>query len=96
MVLNRSGSVGGSSWAQTHGAHNAPFFLVGDGSRPRLEKENVFDWPSMGNSGQLMLICSNVNFLTFGFTFDVVAWDPLEAGSFYKRFGGWRIPLCHW
>ena len=25
----------------------------------------MFDWPSMGNNGQLMLVCSNVNFLTF-------------------------------
>ena len=29
------------------------------------------------------------NFL--GFSFDVVAWEPLEVGCFYKRFGGWRI-----
>ena len=65
MVLSRPGSVGGSSQAQAHGTHNAPLFPVGEGSLPRLEKENVFDWPSMGNHGQLMLVCSNVNFLTF-------------------------------
>ena len=96
MVLSWSGSVGGSSWAQAHGTHNAPLFPAREGSRPRLEQENVFDWPSMGNGEQLMLVCSNMNFLIFGFTFDVVAWDPLKAGGFYKRFGGWQIPLCHW
>ena len=65
MVFSRPGSVGGISWAQAHGTHNAPLFPAGEDSRPRLEKENVFDWPSMGSSGQLMLVCSNVNFLTF-------------------------------
>ena len=65
MVLSRRGFVGWSSWAQTHGTHNAPLFPAREGSRLRLEKENVFDWPSIGNSGQLMLVCSNVNFLAF-------------------------------
>ena len=65
MVLSRPGSIGRSSWAQAHGTHNAPLFPAGECNRPQLEKENVFDWPSMGNSGQLMLVCSNVNFLTF-------------------------------
>ena len=51
MALSRPGSVGGSSWAQAYGTHNAPIFPAGEVSRSRLEKENVFDWPSMGNSG---------------------------------------------
>ena len=64
VILNWPGSVGGSSWAQAHGTHNTPLFLAREVNRPWLEKENVFDWPSMGNSGQLMVVCSNVNFLT--------------------------------
>ena len=65
MVLSRPGLVNGSSWGQAHGTHNAPIFPAGEGSYPRWEKENAFGWPSMGSSGQSMLVCSNVNFLTF-------------------------------
>ena len=64
MVLSQLGFVSGSSWAQAHGTHNAPLFPVEEGSRPQLEKESMFDGPSIGSSGQLMLVCSNVNFLT--------------------------------
>ena len=65
MVLSRSRPVSGSSWAQAHGTHNAPLFPVGERNYPMREKENVFDWPSMGNNRQSLLVCSNVNFLTF-------------------------------
>ena len=34
-------------------------------SYPQREKENVFDWPSTGNSGQSMLVRSDMIFLTF-------------------------------
>ena len=37
------------------GTHNAPSVRL-----PRLGKENVSDWLGMGNSGLLMLVCSNV------------------------------------
>ena len=65
MVLSRPGPIRGSSWAQAHGTHNAPLFPIGEGNCPQLEKQNVFDYPSMGNNGPSMLVCSNVNFLTF-------------------------------
>ena len=65
MVLSPLRSVGGSSWAQDHGIDNAPIFHAGEGSRPRLEKEKDFYWPSMGNNGKLMLVYSNMNFITF-------------------------------
>ena len=29
VVFSQPGSVGRSSWAQAHGTHNAPFFLLG-------------------------------------------------------------------
>ena len=65
------------------GTHNAPLFPTREGSLPRLEKENVCDWLGMGNSGPLMLVCSNVRiteeFSIFGVTFDAVVWDSLEA-----------------
>ena len=54
------GPVGRRVWAKAHGTHNAPIFLIGEGSLPRLEKENVCDWLSVGNSGLLMLVLSNV------------------------------------
>ena len=63
--------------------HNAPLFLVGEVSLPRLEKENVCDWLGVGNSGLLMLVCSNVRitgeFSIFGVTFDATIWGSLEA-----------------
>ena len=65
MGLSRPGPVGWSGWAKAHGTHNAPLFPAGEVSRPRLEKENMFDWPSVGNSGRLMLVCSNVIFQIF-------------------------------
>ena len=37
-----------------------PFFPAGEGSLPRLEKENVCDWLIVGNSRLLMLVCSKV------------------------------------
>ena len=65
------------------GTHNAPLFLAGEGSLPRLEKENVFYWLCVGNNGQLVLVCSNVRiteeFSIFGVTFDAIVWDSLEA-----------------
>ena len=36
-----------------------PFFLLREGNLPRLEKENVCDWLSVGNSELLMFISSN-------------------------------------
>ena len=60
-----------------------PLFSAREGSLPRLEKENVCDWLSVGNSGLLMLVCSNVyitgEFSIFSVTFDAVVWDSLEA-----------------
>ena len=47
-------------WAKAHGTHNAPLFPAGEGSLPRLEKENVCDGLSVGNNGLLMLVCSNM------------------------------------
>ena len=48
-----------------------------------MEKEIIYDWLSIGNSGLSMLVCSNVRiigeFSIFGVTFDVVVWDSLEA-----------------
>ena len=48
-----------------------------------MEKENVCDWLGVGNSGLLMLVCSNVRvtreFAIFGVTFDAVVCDSLEA-----------------
>ena len=65
------------------GTHNALLFPTGEGSLPRLEKENVCDWLSVGNSVLLMLVCSNVRitgeFFIFGVTFNAVVWDSLEA-----------------
>ena len=65
MVLSQPWSIGGSCWAQAHGTHNAPIFPAGEGSCTQLEKKNVFDWTSIENSGQLMLVCSDMNFLTY-------------------------------
>ena len=42
-----------------------PFFLLGRAIVPGWKKKNVFDRHSMGNSRQSMLVCSDVNFLTF-------------------------------
>ena len=65
------------------GTHNAPLFPAGEVSLPRLEKENVCDWLGVGNSGLLMLVCSNVRiigeFSIFDVTFDVAIWNSLEA-----------------
>ena len=60
---------------------NAPFFPAGEVSLPRLENENVCDLLGVGNSGLLMLLCSNVtgDFSIFGVTFDAAIWDSLEA-----------------
>ena len=48
-----------------------------------MEKENVCDWLGMGNSGLLMLLCSNVlitrEFSILGVTFDAAIWGSLEA-----------------
>ena len=41
------------------------FFLLGRAIVPSWKKENMFDHHIMGNSRQSMLVCSNVNFLTF-------------------------------
>ena len=63
--------------------HNAPLFSAGEVSLPRLEKENVCDRLGVGNSGLLMLVCSNVRiigeFSIFGVTFDAAIWYSLEA-----------------
>ena len=63
--------------------HNAFLFSVGEGSLPRLEKENVCDWLGVRNNGPLMLVYSNVHiteeFSIFGVTFDAVVWDSFEA-----------------
>ena len=60
-----------------------PFFLAGEFSLPRREKENVCDWLGVGNSGLLMLVCSNVRitgeFSTFGVTFNATIWGSPEA-----------------
>ena len=46
-----------------------PFFRLGEDNLPRMEKENVCDWLSVGNSGLLMLYVPmrplSVNFLIF-------------------------------
>ena len=56
------------------GTHNALLFLAGEVSLLWLEKENVCDWLGVGNSGLLMLVCSNVRITEelsiFGVTFD--------------------------
>ena len=56
------------------GTHSAPIFPAGEVNLPWLGKENVYDWLGMGNSGLLMLVCSNVcitgEFYIFGVTFD--------------------------
>ena len=63
--------------------HNAPIFLDGAISLPRLEKENVCEWLDVGNNGLLMLGCSNVRitgeFSIFGVTFNAAIWGSLEA-----------------
>ena len=63
--------------------HNAPIFLPGEVSLPRLEKENVCEWLDVGNSGLLMLGCSNVRitgeFFIFDVTFNAAIWGSLEA-----------------
>ena len=50
---------------------------------PRLKKENVCDWLGVGNSGLLMLVCSNMRitgeFSIFGVTFNAAIWYSLEA-----------------
>ena len=65
------------------GTHNTPFFPARKVSLPRMEKENVCDWLGMGNSGMLMLVCSNVRitgeFSILGVTFDAAIWGSLEA-----------------
>ena len=62
---------------------NAPLFPAGEVSLPRLEKENMYDWLGVRNSGQLMQVCSNVRiteeFSIFGVTFDAAIWGSLEA-----------------
>ena len=42
-----------------------PFFLLGRATIPGWKKENMLDHHIMGNSRQSMLVCSDVNFLTF-------------------------------
>ena len=63
--------------------HNAPLFPDGEVSLPRLKKENVCEWLDMGNSGLLMLGCSNVRitgeFSIFDVTFNAAIWGSLEA-----------------
>ena len=60
-----------------------PLFPAWEVSLSWLEKENVCDWLGVGNSGPLMLVCSNVciigKFSIFGVTFDAAIWDFLEA-----------------
>ena len=60
-----------------------PRFPDGEVSLPRLEKENVYDWLGVGNSGLLMQVCSNVRiteeFSIFGVTFDATIWGSLEV-----------------
>ena len=58
--FSHPGPVGWRVWAKAHGTHNAPLFPVREGSLRRLGKENVYDWFSVGNSGLLMLVCSNM------------------------------------
>ena len=41
------GLLAGVVGPKAHGTHNAPPFLAGEGNRPRLEKENMFDEPSV-------------------------------------------------
>ena len=69
------------------GTHNAPSVRL-----PRLGKENVSDWLGMGNSGLLMLVCSNVcitgEFSIFGITFDVVFGIPLKLEVSIKGLQG--------
>ena len=60
MGLSQPGPVGWRVWAKAHSTHNALIFPAGEGSLPRLEKENICDWLSVGNSGLLMLVFSNV------------------------------------
>ena len=48
-------------WVKSHGTHNAPLFLTGEFSVPRLEKFRIFDLFVFGNGGPLMLACSNVH-----------------------------------
>ena len=64
------------------GTHNAPLFPAEEVGLSQLEKKNVYDWLGVGNSGLLMLVCSNVRitgaFSIFGVTFDVVVWDSLK------------------
>ena len=45
----------------SYGTHNAPLFLVGEISLPRLEKYHMLDLLVVGNGGMLMLVCSNVH-----------------------------------
>ena len=52
--FNQPGPVGWRVWAKAHGTHNAPNFLAGEDSLPRLEKENIGDWLNVGNNGLLM------------------------------------------
>ena len=81
------------------GTHNAPLFPAEEVSLSQLEKKNVYDWLGVGNSGLLMLVCSNVRitgvFSIFGVTFYVVVWDPLKLEVFIKglQSGGF---LCVW
>ena len=57
--FSQPGPVGWRVWAKAR-THNAPLFPAREGSLPWLGKENVCDWLSVGNSGLLMLVCSNV------------------------------------
>ena len=41
--FSHPGHVGKKVWAKAHGTHNAPLFQAGQGSLPRLKKENTCD-----------------------------------------------------
>ena len=101
MGFNQPRPVGWRGWAKAHGTHNAPLFHAGEGGHPRLEKENICDWLSVGNRGLLMLVCSNVCIIRefSGFLmshlmrlFRIL----LRLKVCIKGLQGVRIPLCHW
>ena len=49
-------------WVKTHGTHNAPIFPSGEFVLPRLEKYCFFfNLYIIGNSGPLILACSNAH-----------------------------------
>ena len=96
--FSHPGLVGRRVWAKAHGTHNAPLFSTREGSLPRVEKELVCDWLNVGNSGLLMLECSNMritcefsNFLVSHLmrSFRIL----LRLGVFIKGMQGGRF-LC--